>query len=242
VGIYSIGQKVANVIFTYMTAIQNVFSPQVYRRMFDLGAEGSAAVGRYLTPFAYVSIAFGLMIALFSEEIIFILTPPPFHDAIDIVIVLSMFYGSQFFGKQPQLIYAKKTYITSLLTVVSILLTIIVAVPFTMKWGAMGTAWGILLSGLVSMAIFFMVSQHYYRIEWEYPKIIAIFLIFFVSAFSIIFLRYIMVEYTLRLLLKGLFIASYAYLGIKIRIITAENFDLLKNMIRVKGSAVIGRN
>ncbi|MCX5727088.1 MAG: oligosaccharide flippase family protein, partial [Candidatus Saganbacteria bacterium] len=167
VGVYSIGQKIANVVFTYMTAIQNVFSPQVYRRMFDLGEEGKAYVGRYLTPFCYVSIFLGLLISLFSEEIIYIVTPPSYHGATDIVIVLSMLYGSYFFGKQPQRIFAKKTYMTSVLTMISIGLNIAINIPFIMKWGAIGAAWGTLLAGLISGAISFVVSQHYYEIKWE---------------------------------------------------------------------------
>jgi len=67
VGIYSIGQKVASVSFTFMTAIQNVFSPQVYRRMFDLKEKGGESIGRYLTPFVYISTAFAFIIAVFSE-------------------------------------------------------------------------------------------------------------------------------------------------------------------------------
>ena len=100
-----------------MTAVQNVFSPQVYHRMFNLEDKGGESVGNYLTPFVYVSIIVALLIALFSEEVITILTPASYHGAIDIAIILSMFYGSLFFGKQPQLMFSKKTHIMSLLTV-----------------------------------------------------------------------------------------------------------------------------
>ena len=31
VGLYDIGQKIANTSFTFMTTIQNVFAPQVYK-------------------------------------------------------------------------------------------------------------------------------------------------------------------------------------------------------------------
>ena len=50
VGIYSIGQRVSHIIFTYMTAIENVFSPQVYRRMFDLQDKGGEAIENILPP------------------------------------------------------------------------------------------------------------------------------------------------------------------------------------------------
>ena len=112
-GIYSIGQRISYIIFTYMTAIENVFSPQVYKRMFDLKEKGGEAIGKYITPFAYISILLALLVALFSEEVISILTPPPFHGAINIVTILAMYYGFLFFGKLTgvQLIFKKKTHL-----------------------------------------------------------------------------------------------------------------------------------
>ena len=113
VGIYSIGQRVSNTIFIFMTAIQNVFSPQVYKKMFYLKEKGGETIGKYLTPFAYVSISVALLVSLFAEEIISILTPPSYHGAIDIVIVLSMFYGFLFFWeaeRQPAYIHEKDAY------------------------------------------------------------------------------------------------------------------------------------
>ncbi len=230
VGVYNIGQKVANVVFTYMTAIQNVFSPQVYKRMFEMGTEGGTSVGHYLTPFLYVSIAIGLLISLFSEEIIFVLTPQSYHGAIDIVAILSMLFGSYFFGKQPQLIYAKKTYITSILTAVSIGLNVLINVPFIYTWGAIGAAWGTLLAGLISGTISFIVSQKYYKIGWEYEKVGLIFLIFFGSAITMIVLRYFDISYLIRIGVKLISLAGYAYLGMKLNILSRNNYLLVKNM------------
>ena len=234
VGIYSIGQKIANIVFTYMTAIENVFSPQVYRRMFDLGEKGGEAVGRYLTPFVYVSISIALMISLFAEEIITILTPSSFHGAIDIVIILSMLYGSYFFGKQPQLLFAKKTYISSALTLTRIALNVAINIPFIMKWGALGAAYGMLTAGLISGSVHFIVSQHYYRIEWQYRTILLIFLIFFGSSLLMILSRYYMLDYTVRLFIKFTAILAYLYLGIKIKVISADNLSVIKNIIYSK--------
>ena len=98
VGIFSLGQKIANITFTFMTAIQNVFSPVVYSRMFEMGEEGKKSIGKYLTPFLYVSLFIGILVSLFSEEIIILLTPISYHGAIDIAIILSMLYGTYFFG------------------------------------------------------------------------------------------------------------------------------------------------
>jgi O-antigen/teichoic acid export membrane protein len=231
VGIYNIGQQVAYAVFTFMTAIQNVFSPQVYKRMFELGAEGGESVGRYLTPFLYISISIGLMISLLSEEIIIILTPKSYHGAIEIVMILSMLYGSYFFGKQPQLIFAKKTYITSILTAVSIGINIMINIPFIYKWGAIGAAWGTLLAGLISGTVSFIVSQRYYKIGWEYGKIGSIFSIYFSSAIAMILMRCFDISYELRCIFKLISLAGYCYLGMKLKILTKQNYLLVKDMI-----------
>lgn len=231
VGIFNIGQRVAYFVFAYMTAIQNVFSPQVFKRMFNLGENGGASVGRYLTPFLYVSISVGLVISLFSEEIISILTPKAYHDAIEIVAILSMLYGSLFFAKQPQLIYTRNTHIASMLNVVGILLNIAINIPFIYRWGAIGAACGTLLAGLISNAISFVVSQRYYEIKWEYRKIGCIFLLFWGSAVSMILMRHFGICYEMRVIVKIISLAGYWYLGVTLNVVNMQNFLLLKNMM-----------
>jgi O-antigen/teichoic acid export membrane protein len=233
VGIYSIGQKVSYLIFTCMTAIQNVFSPQVYKRMFDLGEEGGRSIGRYITPFVYLCVAFALIISLFSEEVIHILTPVSYHGAINIVIILSMFYGFMFFGKinGSQLIFMKKTHITSILTLVTIVLNIGLNIPFIIKWGVVGAAWATLLAGITSGLISFAVSQHYYEIKWEYKKVVSIYCIFFISSILIVLLRNYNIDYSMRLVFKAASVSLFTYLGMKYNIITRDNFLMVKDII-----------
>lgn len=243
-GIYSIGQRVAYLVFTFMTAIENVFSPQVYKRMFEMHDEGEETIGRYVTPFAYVSIFVALFMALISEEAIFVLTPVSYHGAIDIVAVLSIYYGFLFFGKLNgnQLIFMKETYITSILTMVRICLNVGINIPFILRWGAIGAAWATLLAGLISGYISFVVSQHYYQIKWEYKKLGLIFLSFTAFTMCIILLRYFNVEYTVRLMIKCVFISIYVFLGIKLKIITNENYTLIKNIIPFRWNTLFQRS
>ena len=182
VGIYSIGQRVANMGYVYMTAIQNVFSPQVYKRMFGSGDRGGVEVGKYLTPFAYISVAVVLLIVLFSEEVIMILTPKSYYGAEDIIVILSIYYSFLFFGKQPQLLFAKKTFVTSLLSLVGIVSSVVVSVPFIKSFGTIGAAWAALIGGMISSGISFRASQYYYKIYWEYRKLAGIYGIFLISS------------------------------------------------------------
>jgi O-antigen/teichoic acid export membrane protein len=233
VGIYSIAQRVSSLIFSYMTALENVFNPQLYKRMFDSKNNRDESIGRYLTPFAYISIAVALLISLFSEEVISILTPRSYHEAIPVITVLSIYYGFSFFGKinGAQIIFMRKTGISSALTLVNIVLNIGLSILLVKKFGVIGAAWGLLASSLISGIFWFMEGQRCYKIKWEYKKIGAIFLIFFTASFLLLIMRYFSAGYMLTLTMKCLAIALYAFLGVKIGVFSRENFALIKKMI-----------
>ena len=234
VGIYSIGQKVSYMIATYNTAMYNVFSPRVYERMFEGKGEGGESIGRHLTPFIYVSIAVGLLVSLFSEEVISILTPPSYHGAIDIVAILALYYGLLFFGMVGgiQLLFTRKTHITSVISMVSIILSVGLNVIFISKWGAIGAAWGTLLAGVLSGTMAFAAAQHYYEIKWEYGKVVGICLTFIGASVMGIFLRYVGVDYSFRMLVKLVWIWLYVYIGMRSGVITGENVAMMKKILR----------
>jgi O-antigen/teichoic acid export membrane protein len=231
VGIYSIGQRIAYVAFTYATALENVFTPQVYSRMFSLGEQGGASIGSYLTPFAYASAAIAFAIAIFSEEILRVLTPAGYHTAGPVVAVLALFYGIQFFGKVPQLAYAKKTHLITVLSAVGLVLNVGFGIVCIRLWGVMGAAWGVLSAGLVSIMLALAVGQRYYRIEWERRKLLLIFGVLFAGVFVTIGLRQLGVDYPIRLAAKLALLGLYAWVGVRLRYITRENFGVARDLV-----------
>jgi O-antigen/teichoic acid export membrane protein len=220
VGIYNAAQKIANISFLIMTAVQQVYSPVVYEKMFKNNKEDAGkAIGVYLTPFMFISVFSCLLVCLFSEELIILLTPPEYHGAIKIVTILSLLYATYFFGKQPQLIYTKKTWISSLLLFISIFLNIIFNIPLILKFGALGAAYGTLFGGLISVIINYNVFQKFFFIDWETTKTIMIYLSLFVFAFLNLILFDFNFPYLYRFILKISFIAIYIYIGFYSKII-----------------------
>jgi len=242
VGIYSLGQKIGSLVFVYMTAIQNVFNPQVYKRMFNAHEDSARSIGKYLTPFAYLSVIAGLFIALFSEEAVWLLMPKAYYGAVQIITVMAMYYGFMFFGKinGTQLIFMKKTMIASILSIFSLGLNVMMVLIFAKRFGAIGAAWGMFLASLVSGSVFFVVAQHYYRIKWEYKKIGAMFISFFIFSVLTILLREWRVDYLTCLAWKFSFALGFIYFGVKIKIISKENFDLVKSVFMVKTRSPVG--
>lgn len=232
VGIYNLGQKMGNIVFTFMTAVQNLYSPQVYKRMFELPADkGGLEIGRYLTPYLYISVLGALFVGLFAEEIIKLLTPVAYHGAVNVIMILSLLYATYFFGKQPQLIYAKKTALTSIITLIGIALNIAVNLPFIYYFGVIGAAWGTLIAGLISGSISFYVSQRYYYIKWEYEKVATIFAMLFGFVLLQLLLMSFGTTYMLRFPVKCLAMLSYLCYGYKLSVITKENWGVIRQTV-----------
>jgi O-antigen/teichoic acid export membrane protein len=234
VGIYSIAQRISGIILIFMTAIQNVWSPGVYKMMFDKSKDGNHLIGLYLIPFFYISIGSGLLVSLFSEEIVFLLAPIEYQGASKIVIILAILYCSYFFGKQNQLIYKKKTYLISFITLVGITLNVSINIFFINLWGLMGIAWGSLLSGLISGILAFIISQKHYRINWNFKIIGLISLVYLLSSLILLLMLFINVSYPFRLLSKIIFIFIYFYLGVWTNIITREKYKVIKHAILIR--------
>ena len=239
VGVYHIGKNISDLIFTFMTAIENVFNPQIYQRMFGQHEQSSESIGKYLTPFLYISIFLALCLALFSKELLTILTPKSYHGAIPIITILSMYFGILFFGKitGTQLIYSKKTHITSLLSFLSLGLNVGLNIPLIMRFGAVGAAWGTMLAGLISGTISLFVAQHYYKVYYEWNKIIWIMGTFFIGATFIASINLLGASYLLSLSIKMTVMSVFLALGVRYGFISKENFREIKSIFLLRNVA-----
>ena len=227
VGVYGIGHRVSYVAFQFMTALDHVFIPEVYKRFFAQEKNNNIDnIGKYLIPFFYVSILASMGVALFSEELFIILLPRSYHDGINVVIILTIFYASMFFGKVsgPQLIYAKKTHITSLLTLISIMINILFNIPMIILWGTIGAAVATMLAGIISVTISYKVAQRYIPIKFEWNMMVRIISIFIAAVSWTILTRvFLLEEYWIRLIGKIALIMLFIWMGMRYKIISVES-------------------
>ena len=224
-GIYDIGLKIANVGNTFSTTLKQVFSPKVYQNLFSDDSDRLVKIGKYLTQFFYLSVLVSLMTCLFSFEIISILTPKEFHDAAIIISILSILNVFYFFGKQGQLIFAKKSLLISILSFGAILLNIILNIPMILYFGAVGAAWATLISGVLSAIITFYFSQKYTPIVWEYK--IMYYLTYILLSFTfILVVQSLEIVYLQKLLFKLLILVIYLFMGYR--------FNMFNSLLKLK--------
>jgi O-antigen/teichoic acid export membrane protein len=172
-----------------------------------------------------------LCVALFSEELITLLTPVSYHGAIPIISILSMHFGFMFFSKiaGTQLIYSKKSYISSFLTFLSVGLNVGLNIPMIMKFGAVGAAWATMLAGIFSGTISILVAQHFYKIDYEWNKIVWIMGTFFIGTTVIASMNLLHVPYLWSLPVKIIVMVVFLVLGSKYRILSKNNFFIVKD-------------
>jgi len=227
-GIYTISQKISNLSFQFMTAIQKVYGPAVYNKMFSKNVEGeNIIIGNYLTPFAYFSVVFGLLLSLFSEEVLFLIAPPEYQKGLSIINILCISVTLGFFAKQPQIMYAGKTLVLSVLSFINFISMIIILYIFVNQFGMLGAALGILLASIIYNTLLVWQGQKYYRIEYEWYKLILIYGMFIFMSISVILFRSWELAYFYRLIIKIIYLGIFSGLGVYLNILTRENLLLI---------------
>ena len=229
VGLYDIGQKIANLGFLFMTVLQQVFSPEVFSTYIDKPKEFSTHVGNYLAPFFYVSLLFCLLLGVFSQEIVILLTSPAYYEAYPIIVILNMLYATYFFGKQPQLILAKKMKLISYLSFLTIFINVLFNIPLIYFFGIIGAAWGTFFSGMFVAAISFYFGQKYAFIAYNRFSY-QTYLLFQFFMFFVLLLWYINASYGLSLLIRIALVFIFIVMGFTQKLVRDQFSEILSKM------------
>jgi O-antigen/teichoic acid export membrane protein len=202
VGVYAVAQRLAYAAFQVMTAIEHMFVPEVYRRLFQGRADAAQSVGRFLTPFAVISAGVALGVVLVAEEAVAWVTDDAYAAAVPMVCLLATSYGLMFFGKVPQLTFAKKTAWTSALTLVTLVMNVIICLVAVPRWGAVGAAGATVVSGLLALALGQWLRQKAFAIEWERGPLVSAFGLLLVAGVGVATMTLVSVPYGVSLAVR----------------------------------------
>lgn len=227
VGIYSIAYRISSVINSYMIALQNAYTPSLYKLLFSEQQSARAGLGSYLTLITYFSVLPAVVIAIFSSEIVWLLLPPEYAKAGNVLLVLALYFGIIFFGKIAgvQLIYAKKTGLTTLMAIVFAILNIVLNIPLIHYFGVLGAAFATLLTGSLYTLTGFLVAQKFCHLKWEGGAIFVIVSSLLIAGVVALLLNALVDNFALVLVVKSLLALLYGYLGIMLGFVSRENFQ-----------------
>jgi hypothetical protein len=111
-----------------------------------------------------------------------------------------------------------------------------------MKFGAIGAACATLLAGLISVIVSFIVAQHYYKIHYEWIKIIWIMGTFSIGSTFVAIIHLLGAPYSWSFIVKMTSMGIFLNLGFKYGILSKENIAIARSIIRLKTDAKLENN
>jgi O-antigen/teichoic acid export membrane protein len=176
-----------------------------------------------------------LVTALFSKEIIFVLAADSYHKAYSIIplIAVGSFFMGIYFLPSKIFFYQKKTYISSLMTVIAAIVNIVMNIILIPRLGIIGAAISTVLSYLIITTIVFYYSQKRYKIHYQLPKIIISLVIFIILYLISIILeeKYLTNILHMMTILKILLVVAIYPIFRAFKIITTDDISEIKNII-----------
>ncbi|MBI5402009.1 MAG: oligosaccharide flippase family protein [Ignavibacteriae bacterium] len=233
VGVYNIGQTVGNTMFFLMSTVWSSFQPVYYKEIFDKGKDGSVSAGRIFTIFAYIALMPVLLIILFAQEIIHIIAPAPYHDAVDIIIIISGGVATQTFGMYVgvQYAYTKKAYWIFPVAVVGTISNVAANIVLIPRFGLIGAGFSTVISTCIVNGILTFMGQKLYRIQYEWRIITKLYAIITSAIVLILYLRVIEFNGVSAYLFKLTFIAFFIFAGIKAKLITRQSIEKVQSAL-----------
>jgi O-antigen/teichoic acid export membrane protein len=182
---------------------------------------------KVFTLFLICSALIWAFLSLFVEDLVQIeiagrtLLGAKYMDGLSIipVILLAYLFNGLYMNFTAGIYIEEKTKYFPLVTISGALVNIIVNFTLIPTMGIMGAAWATLASYMVMAGGLFIVSQKFYKIDYEYAKILKIFIIIGITAAIYYFLNDIM-NFGIKLIVIAGFILSL----FSLRVIKIDEF------------------
>lgn len=178
VGMMSVATKIAQIVTFIIASFQIAWGPFA----FSLLKEDRIAKETYskaLTYFLILIMPLAVGVSVFAKEIIIILASLKYVGsaiAVPFLILSAVIWGAIYIIGMGYKI-AKKTYHTTVRVIMAASLTVIVNLLLIPRWGILGAAIATFIGNLVALAYTYLVSQHYYKINYETRKLLILILL-----------------------------------------------------------------
>jgi O-antigen/teichoic acid export membrane protein len=120
------------------------------------------------------------------------------------------------------------------LFILNIGLNVALNIPLIIYYGAVWASFATMIAGLISGIIGLVVSQHYYKIYYEWNKIAWIMGTFMIASLIIAIIYIMQLPYMLSFSIEILALVIFINLGVRYGIIYKKNFREVKSAIRFR--------
>ncbi|MBE7434431.1 MAG: oligosaccharide flippase family protein [Anaerolineales bacterium] len=227
VGIYGIGNRFSNLASTAMIGFQLALPPLIYNHY--QAEETPRHISKILNVYLAFALTIFMILALFINDILRLMTTKPFYGAADLIIYLvpAAFLG-QMYIFSPGLVISKKTNMIGYINLGGAIINLGLNLFLIPYFGVKGAAIATLLSNFFIFIALMSLGQKYYRIPYEWRSVIVM-----VATASIIIVtipNLLPAVYLMALVIKLLGIGLFIF---ALNIFKVINFKTIKNELHL---------
>lgn len=172
VGLFAVGVRISSVVTFVISAFQTAWGPFAYSLIKDERL-AKRTYSRVLTYFLLVSSLATVSLAIFAREAVLVLATPVYESSASLVPWLC--YGSIAWGA----VYifcigygiAKKSYHTTIATVLAAIVNIGLNFLLIPRWGITGAAASTMLGNLMALIYSHYAAQRYFSVDYEFRRV-----------------------------------------------------------------------
>lgn len=170
VGLYALGYSLAMVLNLVVQAVHLAWVPQMYQ--ISKGADANAQFRRLLNYYAMALAAGGLLLSVFSPEVLRILATPAYRAAGSVVPLIAASYVLIGLGMMANvgINTENKTFLATLLVAVTAPVNLGLNVLLIPRWGMMGAAAATFLSYALQTSLLVAINQRLRPIPYDYLR------------------------------------------------------------------------
>jgi O-antigen/teichoic acid export membrane protein len=210
-GIYRANYKLGIFMMLFVQMFNFAWQPFFLENAKEKNAKELFA--KVFTLFLIVSATAWAFLSLFVEDIVKIeiagrtLLGAEYLEGLAIVpiILLAYLFNGLYMNFTAGIYIEEKTKYFPIITISGALVNVIINFTFIPTYGIMAAAWATLASYVVMAVGLFLVSQKFYKIDYEYVKIIKIFLIIAITA-SIYYFYNDVMNFEIKILVFAMFV------------------------------------
>ena len=174
VGIYQVGFTISTIMTFSVASVMQAWNPVFFKALEREGRLSHDRLTKGITLIAVGMTTLGLTLAIFSREIVNVLTAPAFHSA---YVIVPLLIAYNVIGCFNQLVVGRLFFVSvtgwlSLTTFIAMGVVIAANIVLVPVFGASGAAAATTLSGLTSLTLNFIIGARKYPFRYEYGQIV----------------------------------------------------------------------
>jgi O-antigen/teichoic acid export membrane protein len=179
VAVYSVGYAIGRILIMFSQAINQALTPFFFSTVKEGNPDAKEMFSYTATYFTLVISALGLVVVVFAREAVLFFGGYAYLEATRVtpLIVLGSVVQGMFYVPSRGLFLEKKTAWLPLILVVGVVVNLSLNFLLIPALGMAGAAWATLAGYAATVAVTFVIAQHYYRVDyqvWRLVRILAI--------------------------------------------------------------------